>query len=69
MARRERLSWQQVARGLLFIVLHALALGALVGAAILGVKSVLEPPLSLYVGMPIVSTVVFVYGRWVWTPS
>ena len=58
----------QVALGLLFIVLHALALGALIGLVILGLKAFLDAPASVYVGMPAVFTVIFVYGKWVWTP-
>ena len=68
MAPRARLSWQQIARVLFFIVLHALCLGALIGASILGVKAALEPSLAPYIGGPMVFAVIFAYGKWVWTP-
>lgn len=59
----------QIARALLFIVLHSLLLGALSGAVILGVKAIVEPPLAMYVGMPLVFGLIFVYGKWVWEPQ
>jgi len=68
MVQRARLTWYQIARGLLFIVVHALVLGALVGATVLGVRAILDPPLSEYLGMPLVFALIFIYGKWVWTP-
>ena len=68
MARRAELGRMQIARALSFIVLNSLALGALVGVAILGAKYLLEPPLRTYVGVPVVFAIIFVYNRWVWAP-
>jgi len=57
-----------MARAFSFIVLNSLVLGALVGVAILGVKYVLEPPLGVFVGAPVVFAIIFIYNRWVWAP-
>ena len=68
MVQRGQLSWQQTSKALFFIVLNSLVLGGLIGAVALGAKYMLEPPLRIYLGVPIVFAVIFVYGKWVWIP-
>ena len=68
MARRAPLGRIQIARAISFIVLNSFVLGALVGVTILGAKYVLEPPLSTYVGAPVVFAIILAYTRWVWAP-
>ena len=68
MVQRGQLSWQQTTRALFFIVLNSLVLGGLIGAVALGATYILEPTLRLYLGIPIVFAVIFVYGKLVWTP-
>ena len=69
MAPHVRLGRIQIAGALLFIVLHSLLLGALIGAVVLGVKAIVEPSLSIYVGLPLVLAAAIVYGAWVWQPQ
>jgi EamA domain-containing membrane protein RarD len=57
-----------MARALSFIVANSLILGALCGLVALGAKHMLEPSLGAYLGPLAMLAVIFVYGRWIWTP-